>query len=83
MTFKVCPKVKINASFFLFLSTLNNRMNYISSIGQYFIMIKDVFKRFTKPSVLKTLIVNEIHDLTVRSLGIVVFISFFIGIKSK
>ena len=54
-------------------------MNYISSIGQYFIMIKDVFKRFTKGNVLRTLIINEINDLAVRSLGIVVFISFFIG----
>jgi len=54
-------------------------MNYISSIGQYFIMIKDVFKRFTKGSVLRSLIINEINDLAVRSLGIVVFISFFIG----
>jgi phospholipid/cholesterol/gamma-HCH transport system permease protein len=54
-------------------------MNYISNIGRYFIMIKDVFKRFTKGSVLRGLIVQEVHDLTVRSLGIVIFISFFIG----
>lgn len=54
-------------------------MNYISSLGQYFIMIKDTFRRFTKASVLRGLIIQEINDLTVRSLGIVVFISFFIG----
>lgn len=54
-------------------------MNYISSIGLYFIMIKDVFKRFTKTNVLRQLIVNEVYDLAVRSLGIVFFISFFIG----
>lgn len=42
-------------------------------------MIKDIFKRFTKGSVLRGLIIQEINDLTVRSLGIVVFISFFIG----
>lgn len=54
-------------------------MDYISSTGQYFIMIKDTFKRFTKGSVLRKLIIQEINDLTVRSLGIVVFISFFIG----
>ncbi len=54
-------------------------MNYVSSTGQYFIMIKDTFKRFTKGSVLRKLIIQEMNDLTVRSLGIVVFISFFIG----
>ncbi|MBS3738554.1 MlaE family ABC transporter permease [Mesohalobacter halotolerans] len=54
-------------------------MDYISSTGQYFIMIKDTFKRFTKGSVLRNLIIQEMNDLTVRSLGIVVFISFFIG----
>lgn len=42
-------------------------------------MIKDIFKRFTKGSVLRNLIVNEIIDLANRSLGIVIFISFFIG----
>ncbi len=42
-------------------------------------MIRDVFKRFTKGSVLRNLIVNEIIDLANRSLGIVIFISFFIG----
>ncbi|MGX1025205.1 MlaE family ABC transporter permease [Psychroflexus sp. MBR-150] len=54
-------------------------MNYISSTGQYFIMIRDTFKRFTKGSVLRKLIIQEMNDLTVKSLGIVVFISFFIG----
>ncbi len=54
-------------------------MNLISSIGLYFIMIKDVFKRFTKGSVLRSLIVSETNDLANKSLGIVVFISFFIG----
>lgn len=42
-------------------------------------MIKNIFKRFTKASVLKGLIIQDIYDLTVRSLGIVIFISFFIG----
>ncbi len=54
-------------------------MDYVSSIGQYFIMIKDTFRRFTKGNVLRGLIIQEINDLAVRSLGIVVFISFFIG----
>ena len=54
-------------------------MNYISHIGQYFIMWKDIFRKMTKYSVLRSLIIQEINDLGVRSLGIITFISFFIG----
>ncbi len=54
-------------------------MNYISHIGQYFIMWKDIFRKMTKYSVLRSLIVQEVNDLGVRSLGIIVFISLFIG----
>ncbi|SDG90969.1 MlaE family ABC transporter permease [Psychroflexus sediminis] len=52
---------------------------YIKSIGQYFIMIYDTFKRMTKASELRRLILQEIDDLIISSLGIVIFISFFIG----
>jgi len=54
-------------------------MSYLHSIGEYFIMLKDIFRRMTKPSVLKTLIFKEVDDLIINSMGIVVFISFFIG----
>ncbi len=54
-------------------------MNYLHSIGQYFLMLKDTFGRMTKASVLKDLIFKEIDDLILGSLGIVSFISFFIG----
>ncbi len=54
-------------------------LNYIKSVGQYFIMIYDTFKRMTKTSELKRLILQELDDLIINSLGIVVFISFFIG----
>ncbi|MGO2103580.1 MlaE family ABC transporter permease [Psychroflexus halocasei] len=54
-------------------------MNYIESIGQYFMMLGDLFKKMTKGSVLRRLIIQEINDLMTNSLGIVVFISFFIG----
>ncbi|WP_121667871.1 MlaE family ABC transporter permease [Mesonia aquimarina] len=54
-------------------------MKYLQDIGQYFIMIKNIFRRMTKASVLRQLIFKEIDDLMVNSLGIVVFISFFIG----
>lgn len=54
-------------------------MNYIESVGQYFMMLGDLFKKMTKGSVLRRLIVQEVNDLMTNSLGIVVFISFFIG----
>ncbi|TXK75520.1 ABC transporter permease [Mesonia sp. K4-1] len=54
-------------------------MRYLHDIGEYFIMLKDIFRRMTKPSVLKTLIFKEVDDLIINSMGIVIFISFFIG----
>lgn len=42
-------------------------------------MIKDVFKRPTKGKVMRQLIFKEIDDLVIDSLGIVAFISFFVG----
>lgn len=54
-------------------------MSYLQSIGEYFLMIKGVFGRMTKRSVLVKLIFDEIDDLIIGSLGIVSFISFFIG----
>ena len=54
-------------------------MKYLSSIGEYFLMLKGVFGRMTKRSVLKELIFKEIDQLIIGSLGIVAFLSFFIG----
>jgi len=42
-------------------------------------MLKDIFSKFTKWSALKKLIFKEIDDLIIDSLGIVAFISFFVG----
>jgi phospholipid/cholesterol/gamma-HCH transport system permease protein len=42
-------------------------------------MWKEIFKKQTKWSVMKTLILKEIDDLIIDSLGIVAFISFFVG----
>lgn len=42
-------------------------------------MLKEIFNKFTKWSVLKMLIFKEIDDLIIGSLGIVAFISFFVG----
>lgn len=54
-------------------------IRYLSQIGRYFLMLKEIFVKFTKWSVLKTLIFKEIDDLIIGSLGIVAFISFFVG----
>jgi phospholipid/cholesterol/gamma-HCH transport system permease protein len=42
-------------------------------------MIKDLFRKPTKWSVMKNLILKDIDDLIINSLGIVAFISFFVG----
>ena len=55
-------------------------MTYLYSIGEYFIMLKGVFGRMTKGSVLRNLIFKEINELIMGSMGIVAFLSFFIGV---
>lgn len=42
-------------------------------------MLGNVFSRPTKTSVIKELIYKEIDELVINSLGIVIFISFFVG----
>jgi phospholipid/cholesterol/gamma-HCH transport system permease protein len=54
-------------------------MTYIENIGSYFLMIWKVFKKPTKWGIMKDLILKEIDDLIYGSLGIVIFISFFVG----
>lgn len=54
-------------------------MKYLENIGKYFLMIKQVFSKPTKWSMMKTLILKEIDDLVYGSLGIIIFISFFVG----
>lgn len=54
-------------------------MKYISDIGGYAIMVFEIFKKPTKWRIMKTLILKEIDELIYGSLGIIVFISFFIG----
>ena len=54
-------------------------LRYLSQIGRYFLMIAEIFKKPTKWSVMRTLIFKEIDDLIIGSLGIVAFISFFVG----
>lgn len=52
---------------------------YLQDAGSYFLMLKRTFGSFTKGAVLRELILKEIDDLIIGSLGIVSFISFFVG----
>jgi phospholipid/cholesterol/gamma-HCH transport system permease protein len=54
-------------------------MRYLADIGSYAIMVVEVFRKPTKWRIMKTLILKEIDELIYGSLGIIVFISFFIG----
>ena len=54
-------------------------MKILSKIGRYFIMIKSIFGKFTKWKILKQLILKDIDTLIIGSMGIVSFISFFVG----
>ena len=54
-------------------------MRLFFHFGRYFLMIQKTFKKFTKWSMLKELIFREIDDLIIRSIGIISFLSFFVG----
>ena len=54
-------------------------MNYLKHIGKYFIMLKQVFRKPQKWSVFREMLFREIDDLGLKSMGIIVFISFFVG----
>tara|TARA_R110002049_G_scaffold24361_6_gene86542 strand:+ start:11658 stop:12395 length:738 start_codon:yes stop_codon:yes gene_type:complete len=54
-------------------------MTYLNSIGTYFLMIVEMFRKPTKWSVMKQLILKDTDDLVIGSLGIIAFISFFVG----
>ena len=54
-------------------------MNFLHNIGSYFLMIGEMLRKPTKWSVMKQLILKDIEDLIIGSIGIVAFISFFVG----
>ncbi|TXE09794.1 ABC transporter permease [Seonamhaeicola algicola] len=54
-------------------------MKYLHNIGLYFLMIAEMFKKPTKWPVMRSLILKDIDDLIINSLGIIAFISFFVG----
>ncbi|WP_346883016.1 ABC transporter permease [uncultured Algibacter sp.] len=54
-------------------------MTYLHNIGAYFLMITEMFRKPTKWNVMKQLVLKDIDDLIIGSLGIVAFIAFFVG----
>lgn len=54
-------------------------MTHLASIGSYAIMVVETFKKPTRRHIMKSLILKEIDELIYGSLGIIIFISFFIG----
>jgi len=54
-------------------------MRILTQIGRYTMMLGGVFSRMTKLSVLRRLVIEEIDDLIVGSLGITAFIALFMG----
>jgi phospholipid/cholesterol/gamma-HCH transport system permease protein len=54
-------------------------MNYLEHIGNYFLMLGRVFKKPQRSKIFYEALLREIEDLGLKSLGIIMFISFFIG----
>jgi phospholipid/cholesterol/gamma-HCH transport system permease protein len=54
-------------------------MNYLEHTGKYFMMLGRVFKKPQRTKVFYEALLKEIEDLGLKSLGIIMFISFFIG----
>ncbi len=54
-------------------------MNYFEHIGKYCIMLKQVFRKPQRIRVFREAMVRETEELGTKSLGIIIFISFFIG----
>ncbi|OAD44415.1 MlaE family ABC transporter permease [Polaribacter atrinae] len=54
-------------------------MGCLEHIGKYFMMLGRVFKKPQKRKVFYEALIKEIDELGLKSLGIIMFISFFIG----
>ena len=54
-------------------------MKILHHIGEYILMLRFVFIKPTKGKVMRKLIFKDIQDLIIGSLGIVAFLSFFVG----
>jgi phospholipid/cholesterol/gamma-HCH transport system permease protein len=54
-------------------------MTYLEHVGKYFMMLGRVFKRPQKFRIFYQASMKEVEDLGIKSIGIIMFISFFIG----
>ena len=54
-------------------------MTYLKHIGKYFMMLGQVFKIPQRGRVFRETVFREFDELGLKSIGIVIFISFFIG----
>ena len=54
-------------------------MNYIEHTGKYFLMLRQVLKPPQNKKIFTASVWKELEDLGLKSLGILAFISFFIG----
>ena len=54
-------------------------MKYLHNIGLYFLMLGQVFKRPQKRKIFRESLFKEMDELGLKSIGIVAFISFFVG----
>ncbi len=54
-------------------------MNYFEHVGKYFMMLKQVFTKPQRARVFREALSRETEELGIKSLGIIAFISFFIG----
>lgn len=59
--------------------TLPFTQKMLTHIGRYFLMLKEIFIKPTKANIMRQLIFKEVEDLIIGSLGITMFISFFVG----
>lgn len=54
-------------------------MKYLKNIGKYFLMLGQVFRKPQKWLIFRENLFKEIEELGLKSIGIVAFISFFVG----
>lgn len=54
-------------------------MVYLEHVGKYFMMLGRVFKRPQRQRLFYQALMKELEDLGLKSIGIIMFISFFIG----
>ncbi|MDA0779551.1 MAG: ABC transporter permease [Bacteroidetes bacterium] len=54
-------------------------MKFLHHVGAYLLMLRMVFVKPAKAKVMRKLVFQDIQDLIIGSLGIVAFLSFFVG----